>query len=367
MKKQIIEHSLSIIFIAFIFAVLLVSFSASDKNQQPVERPLLQDNYRIKNFDYDNPLQKSLLKETLNIFYNQETADSLLQLYEAAYNNEKSLTNYKSTHQINSKSIIQILVMFLKFIVVYILVLGLTYYGVQTLAVFRFVTKKQNKPPLLIRTFSNLKNIKKGIAFKYASQIIIKSLSYLIRAFLKLLLYLILFSPAYVIAYSFKTKFDTDSIIFMIILGVISNALLITYSQKFYTFLVTESNKGYVETAIVKNLKNDYSFGTFQISSIFNIKKIFPQHVFNHIFVNAQQQYFATIKEQAAFLITGLIIIEMALNIQGHLSYELMQNLLYQKYQLVLVILFLVYLIVKSTEIFVDIFIYKLNKKYQND
>jgi hypothetical protein len=257
--------------------------------------------------------------------------------------------------------------MFFKFIFVYILVLGLTYYGVQTLAVFRFVTKKQNKPPLFIRAMSNLKKIKKGITFKDNLQIIFKSLLLVIRAFAKVILYLILFSPAYVIAYSFKTKFDTDSIIFMILLGVISNALLINYSQKFYTFLVTENNKGYVESAIVKNLINDYNFRTIQISSNLNIKKIFTGHVFNHIFINAQHQYFSTIKEQAAFLITGLIIIEMALNIHGHLSYELMQNLLYQKYQLVLVILFLIYLLVKATEIFVDGFIFKLNKKYQND
>ena len=77
-------------------------------------------------------------------------------------------------------------------------------------------------------------------------------------------------------------------------------------------------------------------------------------------------QYYSTIKEQAAFLISGLIIIEMALNIHGHLSYELMQNLLYQKYQLVLIIIYLVYLTVKATEIFVDVFIHKQNMKYQN-
>jgi len=365
-KKQIIEHSLSIIFITIIFAVLLVSFNASEKDQQSVEKPFLKENYRIENFDIDNPLHKSLLKETLNIFYNKHTADSLLQLYEYDFSQTTNL-NDKSTHEINSSSITQILIMFLKFVVVYILVLALTYYGVQTLAVYRFVTKKQNKPPLFIRAFSNLKYIKKEIDFKTVSQILLKSLSYLIRAFVKLILYLILFSPAYVIAYSLKTKFDTDSIIFMIILGVISNALLITYSQKFYTFLVTESNKGYVETAIVKNLKNDYSFESIQMSSIINIKKIFPEHVFNHIFINAQHQYYSTIKEQAAFLITGLIIIEMALNIHGHLSYELMQNLLYQKYQLVLVILFLIYLTVKATEIFMDVFIFKLNNKYQNN
>jgi hypothetical protein len=366
LKKQIIEHILSIVFIAIIFVGLFFSLSPDITTSQTAETSVLSDNYKIDNFDYANPLQQSLLKETLNIFYNENIADSLFQLYESEYNNELTPDNIKSKNEINAENILQILFMFLKFIVVYVLVLGLTYYGVQTLAVFRFVTKKQNKPPLLIRSVSNLKKIKKGIPLNYASQLIFKSFSYLIMAILKLITYLILFSPAYVIAYSFKTKFDTDSIIFMIVLGVISNALLITYSQKFYTFLVTESNKGYVETAIVKNLNNDYDFDSIQISTILNLKKFFPGHVFNHIFINAQHQYYSTIKEQAAFLISGLIIIEMALNIHGHLSYELMQNLLYQKYQLILVILFLIYLTVKSTEIFVDVFIYKLNKKYQN-
>ena len=226
--------------------------------------------------------------------------------------------------------------------------------------------KSKINPHCLSALSTILKTLKKELPFKSTFQIICHSFSCLIKALLKLAMYLILFSPAYVIAYSFKTKFDTDSIIFMIILGVISNALLITYSQKFYTFLITESNKGYVETAIVKNLNNDYSFGSIQISTILNLKKFFPGHVFNHIFINAQHQYYPTVKEQAAFLITGLIIIEMALNIHGHLSYELMQNLLYQKYQLILIIIFLIYLMVKATEIFVDVFIYKLNKKYQN-
>jgi len=346
---------------------MFILLNPDDTTSQTAENSVLSDNFQIENFDYENPLQNSLLKETLNIFYTENVADSLLQLYESEYNKELPFDNIQLKNEINAENILQILFMFFKFIVIYVLVLGLTYYGVQTLAVFRFATKKQNKPPLLIRAVNNLKKIKKGIPIKTASQLIIKSISSVIMAILKLITYLILFSPAYVIAYSFKTKFDTDSIIFMIFLGVISNALLITYSQKFYTFLVTESNKGYVETAIVKNLNNDYGFGSIQISTVLNLKKFFPGHVFNHIFINAQHQYYSTIKEQAAFLITGLIIIEMALNIHGHLSYELMQNLLYQKYQLILVILFLIYLTVKATEIFVDVFIYKLNKKYQNN
>jgi hypothetical protein len=186
------------------------------------------------------------------------------------------------------------------------------------------------------------------------------------QAIIKSTAYLILFSPAYVIAYSLKTNFDTDSTLFMILLGIISNGLLITYTNKFYTFLKAESQKGYVETAVVKNLVNDYSFSAIQFASIFKIKKRFPEHVFSHIFINARHQYLTTLKEQAAFLISGLIIIEMALNIQNHLSYELLQNLLYENYFVVLIILFAIYLTVKTTEIFVDYAINRENKKYLN-
>jgi hypothetical protein len=365
LKRKLIEHIASIIFIAIVFIILFIYFSNGNKSDAFTENSVLPEEFKIDNIDFDNPLHKSLLKETLNIFYNNSIADSLLQLYEINLGKELPASLLLSKNDLTFKKIIQILIMFLKFVLVYIFVLGLTYYGVQTLAVFKFVTNKQNKPSLIFRAINNLKNIKKEISFKDNLNIFIKSFINFIKAVLKIIIYLILFSPAYVIAYSFKTKFDTDSIVFIIILGVISNALLITYTQKFYTFLITESNKGYVETAIVKNLNNDYGYKSILLSTILNLKKYFPGHVFNHIFINAQYQYFSTIKEQAAYLITGLIIIEMALNIHGHLGYSLMQNLLYQEYRLVFIIVFLIYLTVKTTEIFVDIFIYKENKKYQ--
>ncbi|MCK5033403.1 MAG: hypothetical protein KAS18_07205, partial [Calditrichia bacterium] len=327
---------------------------------------VLTEEFKIDNIDFDKPLHKSLLNESLHIFYDNNTADSLFQIYEIVLSKEQPASIQLSENDITIEKLIQTFVMFLKFVIVYILVLGLTYYGVQTLAVFRFVSGKQNKPPLLIRAIKNLKHLKKEISFLEGLKIIIESISHFIKAVLKTIFYLILFSPAYVIAYSFKTKFDTDSIVFMIFLGVISNALLITYSQKFYIFLISESNKGYVETALVKNLNNDYSFKSILPSALFQLKKNFPEHVFNHIYINAQHQYYSTIKEQAAYLITGLIIIEMALNIHGHLGYDLMQNLLYQRYHMVLIVVFLIYLTVKATEIIVDIFIFKENKKYQN-
>ncbi len=87
-------------------------------------------------------------------------------------------------------------------------------------------------------------------------------LSLVAKALLKGMAYAVLFAPAYVIAYSIKSSIDTDSFIFMIILGVISNGLLVNYANKFFTFLVAESRKGYVETAIVKNLSDSYAWGT---------------------------------------------------------------------------------------------------------
>jgi hypothetical protein len=179
---------------------------------------------------------------------------------------------------------------------------------------------------------------------------------------LKGLMILILFAPAYVIAYSFKTSFDTESILLMIILGVISNGLLITYTQKYYTFLMSESRKGYVQTAIVKNLDAGFIFDKktgIPLSSIFRINKKFPGHIFDQIYENVRFQYLNTLKEQASFLITGLIIIEMALNIQGHLCYELMQNILYKNLSVVLIILFGIFLVVKLTQIIIDFIVIK--------
>jgi len=155
----------------------------------------------------------------------------------------------------------------------------------------------------------------------------------------------------------------------MVLLGVISNAVLITYANKFFTFLVSESRKGYVETAITKNLFNSYSKGGkdgISLKKIFSLKKHFPRHVFDHIYKNAHFQYLSTIKEQATFLITGLIIIEMALNIQNHLCYELLQNILYANYAIVALIVLAIYYLVKVTEMVVDYLLIHQTRKFSN-
>ena len=96
------------------------------------------------------------------------------------------------------------------------------------------------------------------------------------------------------------------------------------------------------------------------------LRKRFENHVFHHVYVNARYQYIQSIKEQASFVITGLIIIEMALNIHGHLCYELLQNILFRNDQSAFLIIFLIFLLVKLTEIGVELWYNRETDRYEN-
>jgi hypothetical protein len=247
----------------------------------------------------------------------------------------------------------------------------LSYYAVQTLATYYFVKQKQHTLSYLVKLCNLVKSI---VTEKQNHHIvarkIIRAIILLLQTIFIGLVYMVLFAPAYIIAYSLKSTFETDGFIFLIVLGLISNGILINYAYKFYTFLLTESRKGYVQNAIVKGLNNSYAWNTpdgISIMDVLNFKKSFPSHVFHHIFANARYQYIPTMKQYASFLITGLIIIEMALNIQGHLCYELLQDVLYRHYDIVLVIIFGIYLVIKATEILVDYWFYSESQIYENN
>jgi hypothetical protein len=197
----------------------------------------------------------------------------------------------------------------------------------------------------------------------------LQAIALIAKACVKTAGYAVLFAPAYVIAYSIRTSFDTDSYLFMIVLAVLSNGLLINYANKFFTFLVSESRKGYVQTAIVKNLDASYAWGTpdgVSYRAVLRPKSLFPSHVFRHIYLNARYQYLPALKEHASFLVTGLIIIEMALNIQGHLGYELLQSILYRRYEETVSIILGIFLLVKGAELAVDMWFYLQSKRYNN-
>jgi hypothetical protein len=333
---------------------------------------LIRTYTELEFLDLNSPEDRQLLKESLEIYDPDNTSshDSLFTEIELYLTNQMRAAagSRELSKKIDGDKLVSILIMLIKFATIYILVLSITYYGVETFAVYRFVHDKYSLSflksiSIIAHKLSNSRD------FKSISVYSVKIISKTSQIALKALMMLILFAPAYVIAYSFKTRFDTESIFLMIILGVISNGLLITYTQKYYTFLDSESRKGYVQTAKVKNLDSGFNFDKengISLASVFRLNKKFPGHVLDQIYENVRFQYLTTLKEQASFLITGLIIIEMALNIQGHLCYELMQNILYKNLSVVLLILFGIFLIVKLTEIVIDSILMKHQNRIGN-
>jgi len=354
-RKKILEHCLSLFFVsctligAFLF--LQGKKSALEERRIAAIRGFLD----VPSFDYADPFHRALLKDVMNVFF-QGRRDKNEALARAVIEHKENefigrLYQTRVSQSLTKAKAAELLWMYAKFLLVYLLVLLLTLYGVQTLAVFRFIRKKDALRPAFIDLPAGsraLRILKSAAAF---------------------LLSLVLFSPAYVTAYSIRTDFNTDTLFFMVLLAVVSNGLLVNYANKFYAFLVSESRKGYVETALAKNLSGLYSLnapGGVALADVLRPFKRFPGHVLDPVFSNARFQYFSTLKEQASFLITGLIIIEMALNIHGYLNYEMLRQLLYKNYSIVIVIILCIFYTVKLTEITADFMIHREAKRYGN-
>ena len=374
MKKRLVEHGLSILLVVLLFALALIFFGGNSRREMPAPQPLIAPFAELDFLDFGNPLHRALFKEALDDFYPDSLSrnDSVLKGIDDFRQEQFTNPALKAGGEkqgLSATMLTRLGGMYVSFVCVYILVLVSTYYGAQTLAVIRFVAMKQGMSSYLTLLAECVSRIRSGDTGNHLLRHVLEGLSLLLRAALKGIAYTVLFSPAYVIAYSLKTSVDTDSYIFMIVLGVVSNGLLINYANRFYTFLLHESRKGYVETAIVKNLHNSYAWNVregISFRSVFRLQKAFPSHVFQHIFLHARFQAIPSLKEHASFLVTGLVIIEMALNIQGHLCYELMQYLLYRQYDVVITILLGIFFVVKATEVVVDAWFARETMNYEN-
>jgi ABC-type dipeptide/oligopeptide/nickel transport system permease component len=369
MKSKLLEHTLSILLVSCAFIALVNVIKDRESSREADRTTSLAPYLRLDSLDLGNPLHAALFKEALDIFHPDTPArnDSLFQAIQSFRQEQFTNQSYKTGGEgrgLSSTKLLKLGTMYVQFIVIYIIVIMLSYYAAQSLGIYRFVKMKQNKTSYLSELHHRMRS-----ASHHDASFYVRSALLLAKALVKGLSYAVLFAPAYVIAYSIRSSIDTDSYLFMIVLGVISNGVLINYANKFFTFLVTESRKGYVQTAIVKNLNGSYAWGTpdgVSYWSVLRPRSLFPSHVFRHIYLNARFQFLNTLKEHASFLITGLIIIEMALNIQGHLGYELLQNILYKQYDVVVSIILGIFFIVKVTEMIVDGWFHHESRKYEN-
>ena len=346
MKARVTEHLLSFVLVALVLICALFILKSRQDTARTASLSGIRDYTSLSFMDYDDPFQRALLRDVMDIYFpgshdrNDSLVTAALRYRQEAFN--RSVQTSDMREELSAAKAVQLFGMYLKFLFVYVLVMAISWYGVQTLAVWRFVAERREPIP--------------GRRVR----------QYFLRA-LSIGASLVLFSPAYVIAYSVRTEFNTDTLFFMVLLGVVSNGLLMIYANKFHAFLTAESRKGYVETALAKNLRNTWDTRTgISLAAIVRPLKRFDGHVFNHIFMNARVQYFSTIKEQASFLITGLIIIEMALNIHGHFSYEMLRQLLYGNYDIVIAIILGIFFTVKATEMAADYLAHKEWLKYEN-
>jgi hypothetical protein len=354
MKSKLLVHAASIVFVTAILLAVLAAFDGKTQKGAAASTGA-HETPDLSFVDFSNPFQRALTLDAMNIFFPGRFDANTAVVSAAANVQDRALRERLQesgvAQRLSWERLRQIFGMFVKFLIVYGIVMLLTYYGVQTIGVWRFCQKKTRKSDtnrkwavgaLIIRGL-------KGAVLGVAS--------------------FILFCPAYVIAYSVRTELNTDTVFFMVVLCVISNGLLMVYSNKFYAFLVTEGRKGYVDTAIVKNLSNSYDRAGadgIPLKALLSPRKRFSGHVFDHIFRNARFQYLSTIKEQASFLITGMIITEMALNLHGYFSYELLRQMLYGNIDIVIVMLLGIFYTVKATEIGTDYIVYKEEKRYEN-
>jgi hypothetical protein len=353
MRSRLLEHLAGILFVTLALVAALRVVTMSVEALERRQNAGMDQFGDLSFINFNSRFDLALLRDAIGIYY-PGRADLNDSAYKAIVKHRQrefaeKLQSTRVAERLSWKRAAGILGMYARFLLIYALVMALTYYGVQTTAVFRFVYKKRCAAAPALSTG---RTIRRWLVSLLAGGGVF-----------------LLFCPAYVIAYSIRTEFNTDTALFLILLGVISNGVLITYANKFYAFLTAEARKGYVATAMVKNLSAGYRFhGRDGITpaSIFAPVKKFGGHVFDHIFRNARSQYLSTIKEQASFVITGLVIIEMALNIHGYLNYEMLRQLLYRNYSIVVLIMLLIFYTVKMTEMFADYLVYRENLKYEN-
>jgi hypothetical protein len=372
MKRTFIDHATSIAFVAGVFLILGWAVSGRPHSRRAGTEQV--DAYvRLQSFDLNNPLHRALFRDAFSVFHPGigKSADSLLRAIgdrriEFFTKGDSKLEEGESSSWWGR--ILEIGGMYLNFLAAYVLILVITSYASRMIGIYLFVRSKQQERSgldaaiRLARSSAHREKASRRSVYRRAAWLAFVSISTGI-------LTILLFAPSYVIAYSVKSSFESASWVMMVLLGTATNGLLINHAYRFYTYLRHESRKGYVETGIAQNLHYSYAWNTpdgISIRAVLSLRKRFQGHVFQRIYENARFQSLPSTKELGTFLVTGLVIIEMALNIHGHLCYILLQEILFRHYDVALLIVFAIFLAVKGTEMGVDFWSYAELNHYSN-
>lgn len=371
MTRIVLQHIAGFLVVCFLLFAVVTAVRSNREAAEAEAVRLIQPYLDLSSIDLGDPFQRALFLESLRAFYpdqqsRNDSLEALLQSYVLRTFTDPASRTARRESGLTADTINPLLGMYVRFVGIFAIVMFLTLTVGRMAAIQKFMQMKQGTHSFLIRLRHLYRQWKSGNA---GPKVLRRFFVLAFMASAKGILSLLLFSPAYVLAYAFKTELDTGSALFMVILAVGSNGLLADVSNKFYTFLLHESEKGYVETARVKGLAEAYMLPGWlkgRLRALLTPLRYYSGHIFRHVYMNASFQYIPVVKEHAAFLITGLIIIEMALNIQGNFSYELLQRLLAGEIDVAAAIVIGIFFVVKATELLIDIWYHLRVRRFRN-
>src|SRR5437867_653927 len=142
MKSRLMEHTLSILLVSFAFVGLVSVIQQKEASRLAARMASIEPYLRLDSIDFGNPLHAALFRETLNIFRPGSPAknDSLLQ---ALLNfRQEQFTNkaYKTGGEergLTGTRLLKLGNMYLQFMLIYVIVMILSYHASQSLAIFR--------------------------------------------------------------------------------------------------------------------------------------------------------------------------------------------------------------------------------------
>ena len=360
------EHLASVLVVACALVVLGVVVSGKGDDRRLHTDSRIERYLSLDGVDWSMPLHRELFRDSYRAINadREQVVDSVMGSIQDALQAEMADPARKlggEKKSLSWKVLGELVPMYLGFLVVFLVVLVLTYAAARAIAVWKFIVWKQGRA-------SPFRQFLRGCETLGFVRGMMR-LDLLGKALLHGVVSFLLFSPAYVIAYSLRTRLDTENVLFLVLLAVVSNGVLVHYAHRLFTLLVSESRKGYVDSALVKGVRGEYRWDVNNGISPFVILRPLLRsqgHVFREIYRNARLQFIPSTKEHVTFIVTGLVIIEMALNIKGHLCYALLQHILFKEFDIAIAIVLLIFIAVKLVEAGVDVWYYREQRKYDN-
>ncbi|RMH60262.1 MAG: hypothetical protein D6677_14065 [Calditrichaeota bacterium] len=365
MTKPWARHLISLALVSLVLISVAVLLDKATVNTLPAD---VKAWLELPYLDWQRESDRALVKEMLDYYQPDRSSahkDFVEKLTRIDRRKRQELARgIPQIVGINPATLHHLWDMYIRFILIYAASFLISYYGAVTLGLWKFIREAREE---IAKPFSFLTLLRRREKDLLLWKMTLRQAG---RRMAKAVVYMLFFSPAYVIAYSFKSRFDTDMFLFVMLLGVISNGMLITYTQKFYTFLRQEKEKGYVALARVKGLSDDFRFNTekgIALKNLLHWRKKFPGHLLDVIYENARYPFLRSLREMAAYLISSLVITEMALNVQGHLSYGMLQYVYYGDYAPVVLIVLGLFWLVKITEMIVDGLACRMDRRLGHD